>query len=110
MTILNLLKVAQYLSNRIIYLMSKKSLHWRQYRLVTKRSHVQIENLVNHLKALILLSLAFLSVLVIFDLTYAIKFSMNGVKEIEQGGCLSDKVNFSENGCKASDLKFHKVL
>lgn len=97
------LLMAQYLSNRIIYLMSKKSVNWRMYKSVTKKSTTQIENFVNHLKFLIILSLIFLVLLVIFDMTYVIMFSMNVVKGMgdEGGNCVSDKLAFTATGCKS---------
>ena len=64
-----------------------------------KQPKDQIENLVNHLKVLLITSLGFLIVLFIFDLYYAISFSVQVEKNID-AECLSDVISLSPSGCK----------
>jgi len=93
--------VAQSLSNRMMYLMSKKSIDWKKYKLVFKKSDSQIENFVDHLKLLIIISLVVLSILVVLDFSYVVMFANNVGHDFATGQCLSGMVDFSEAGCKA---------
>ena len=70
-----------------------------KFRLVLKKPKDEIENLVNHLKILLITSLGFLIVLFIFDLYYAISFSVQVEKNID-AECLSDVISLNPSGCK----------
>ena len=71
----------------------------QNFRLVLKKPKDEIENLVNHLKVLIIISLGFLAILFIFDLYYAISFAISVENSID-AECLSDVISLSPAGCK----------